>query len=106
MPSLLCGDWSLKERVTLLGWREGTPLWEVEEMDLGGPGGNREHTGQLWRDVGTPGQPVTFSQEESEVLQDCFNLHMREHPGALPIPDWRIFGLAGSFTPHKQECGE
>lgn len=45
----------------------------MEEMDgRGVPGGNREQTGQSWRDGGTPDQPATFSLEESEMLQECF----------------------------------
>lgn len=96
---LLCGGWSLKERVTVLGWREGKPLWEAEEMDLGGPGGNKEQTGQPWCDVGTPDQPVTFSQEESDMLQDGFYSHVLEHQGGLPVTGWRILGLAGPSAP-------
>lgn len=31
---------------------------------------------------------------------------MLEHPGAQPVTDWRISGLAGSFTHRRQEGGE
>ena len=75
-------------------------------MDLWGPGGNKEQTGQPWCDVGTPDQPVTFSQEESDVSQVGFYSHVLEHQGGLPVTDWRILGLAGPSAPHRQEAGE
>lgn len=76
----------------------------MKEMDLWGPG--RKQGQQPWLEAGTPDHQFHFSQEESEMSQDYLNWRMLEHPGAQPVTKWRISGLAGSFTHHKQEGGE